>query len=751
MTTRQQLVSCGVSCALALSGSVLAADNLWDGSDSNDWNDPDNWSLNRVPVKTGFADNAAVNTLNNFPVITGTISTIPQDIFIGNGAGGNGRVDHTAGTLSSGGGNWMFIGREGGTGVYNLADTAGSGGTLTGFATGAGSLDVGGNGRLYVGGGVTGSGGNGTMNMNTSGTVTSSDLAIGARGATGLMNLDAGTVNTSGWNFIGKEEGAAGGSGTLRISGGTINNVGTRTFIGQGNSAGTMEMSGGTYNNTTVNNDTFFAVGVGNNANATTASLTMTGGTINANRAFSIGGMEAFGGNGGFTGSGKGIVTVNGASALINVTGQMFVAQGAGSTGTLNVQNGTVQMTDWLAVGRAGGTGVLNLSGGTVTKSGAGNLVLGTGTNGSGTINHTGGTLTVSSGATWLGEDALGGVGTGTYNLSGTGVANLGVLRIGQNSTAQGTFNLNGGTANIAAIQSGSTGATRVFNFNGGLLRATAASANYMEGIGRANVRDGGASIDTDGNNITINQTLEHSNIGGDNALDGGLTKSGAGTLSLGGTNTYTGKTTVQTGTLALTSTGSIGASTTIEVQAGAILDVSSVTNWTLGATQSLTGHGTVNASAGAQLAGTVGPGSSPGTLTINGATAMSGTYDYEYTGGGTAADLLDVNGAFSLTGATLSLTDLGAFNIGDKFTLAAYDSLTGMFSNYNADDALWIINGGVWLLDYNDAAPGSNGGGDLQTPGAGYGYITLTAVPEPAAVLIGSLGLLALVRRRRG
>jgi hypothetical protein len=73
------------------------------------------------------------------------------------------------------------------------------------------------------------------------------------------------------------------------------------------------------------------------------------------------------------------------------------------------------------------------------------------------------------------------------------------------------------------------------------------------------------------------------------------------------------------------------------------------------------------------------------------------------------------------------------------------------MFSNYNADDALWIINGGVWLLDYNDAAPGSNGGGDLQTPGAGYGYITLTAVPEPAAVLIGSLGLLALVRRRRG
>jgi hypothetical protein len=57
----------------------------------------------------------------------------------------------------------------------------------------------------------------------------------------------------------------------------------------------------------------------------------------------------------------------------------------------------------------------------------------------------------------------------------------------------------------------------------------------------------------------------------------------------------------------------------------------------------------------------------------------------------------------------------------------------------------------GVWLPDYNDTAPGFNGGGDLQTPPEDHGYITLTAVPEPAAALIGSLGLLALVRRRRG
>ena len=56
------------------------------------------------------------------------------------------------------------------------------------------------------------------------------------------------------------------------------------------------------------------------------------------------------------------------------------------------------------------------------------------------------------------------------------------------------------------------------------------------------------------------------------------------------------------------------------------------------------------------------------------------------------------------------------------------------------------------WRLDDNDTTPGLNRGGDLQSPGAGYGYITRTAVPEPSsAALLGGIGLLALVRRRRG
>jgi hypothetical protein len=52
----------------------------------------------------------------------------------------------------------------------------------------------------------------------------------------------------------------------------------------------------------------------------------------------------------------------------------------------------------------------------------------------------------------------------------------------------------------------------------------------------RANIRNNGAKIDTAGFNITIGQALQHSAISGDNATDGGLTKNGAGTLTLGGT-----------------------------------------------------------------------------------------------------------------------------------------------------------------------------------------------------------------------
>ena len=60
------------------------------------------------------------------------------------------------------------------------------------------------------------------------------------------------------------------------------------------------------------------------------------------------------------------------------------------------------------------------------------------------------------------------------------------------------------------------------------------------------------------------------------------------------------------------------------------------------------------------------------------------------------------------------------------------------------ADDSTLSFSGNLWKLDYNDISAGSVNGGAFASA------VTLTVIPEPATALIGSLGLLALIRRRR-
>jgi autotransporter-associated beta strand protein len=67
-----------------------------------------------------------------------------------------------------------------------------------------------------------------------------------------------------------------------------------------------------------------------------------------------------------------------------------------------------------------------------------------------------------------------------------------------------------------------------------------------MNQLDTVNVQTGGAKIDTNGQNVAINQSLGYADDG-----SGGLTKLGAGTLTINGVHTYTGPTRVTTGTLA--------------------------------------------------------------------------------------------------------------------------------------------------------------------------------------------------------
>ncbi|HWH68896.1 MAG TPA: autotransporter-associated beta strand repeat-containing protein, partial [Candidatus Sulfotelmatobacter sp.] len=170
----------------------------------------------------------------------------------------------------------------------------------------------------------------------------------------------------------------------------------------------------------------------------------------------------------------------------------------------------------------------------------------------------------------------------------------------------------------------GNAGGSGTFNFNGGLLQAApGASADFMSGLSSVNILGGGAFIDSAANNITITQDLYPDYIS-----NGGLTKLGAGSLTLAGYLYYTGPTLVSAGKLALTTHAfSLGA---ITVADGAELGLQ-VLDYA-GANLAVAGL-TLGSATGATLDFDLGsfgnPSAAPcnvsgGTLTVNGAITLN-------------------------------------------------------------------------------------------------------------------------------
>lgn len=267
---------------------------------------------------------------------------------------------------------------------------------------------------------------------------------------------------------------------------------------------------------------------------------------------------------------------ITNSSATLNSTGaEIWVGNGAGNNATMNMSGGAINCVNWLAIGRSGGSGTLNMLGGSITKTTiTGNIVIsgGSASGQTGLLSQSGGTVTNLDSQTWVGES-----GTGTYTISGSAVADLGLVNVGTLNAVNsvGIVNLDGGTFAAKQIIKGGAAASGTLNFNGGTLKANTAAtgATFLQGMSAANVRDGGAIIDTNAQDITIAQLLQHSVIDGDAAVDGGLTKNGAGKLTLSASNTYTGDTTVSAGTLSLAAAALADTSDVI-IASGATLDL---------------------------------------------------------------------------------------------------------------------------------------------------------------------------------
>jgi autotransporter-associated beta strand protein len=484
-------------------------------------------------------------------------------------------------------------------------------------------------------------------------------------GSYGFAKTGNGTLTLNGTENIG---------GGLTINAGAVNISGGSTTFGSGTSSvGYLTGSG----NLTMTGGTLAMAGElrvgGSDQNG--SKYVATGAVTVANATLSVGALTVARGNY-LDNSISGTVMLNSGGTLISTNDAILQFAGSGR-GKLALNGGNFIVgptaTKWLMVGYYdSGAGELDITNGNLFLDNGSSLKMcRSGNTGGNVVNQVGGDVTFYSDA----GVTIGGGGDLDLNYAG-------------GATSTNTYNLNGGTLTVPSVIVTSGMGSGTFNFNGGTLKSAATSTTFMQGLTRVNIRNFGAKIDTAGASITISQALLHSAISGDFITDGGLTKNGAGTLTLGNTNTYTGSTIINAGTLALGSASSIANSRSISLVGGAVFDVSAVTGGcALGAVQTLSGSGFV--SGAVAINGTIAPGASgtTGTLTLSNSPVLNGVtlIKVNRNNGAPLNDQVNLPSSAITYGGTLTVSNIGApLTAGDSFQIFSAANYNGTFTTLN-------------------------------------------------------------------
>ena len=291
---------------------------------------------------------------------------------------------------------------------------------------------------------------------------------------------------------------------------------------------------------------------VGQSTSGAEFRISGNGGSLDVvSGSFDGGGYDSF-----FVGySGTAIMNIRNAGTVVGAgDGTIRVGNTSSGTGTINVYDGKLNSRDTMYVGSGGGTGTVNVLGGEFyhDASYGDQIYVGDGSGGVGTITVSGGTMTLGRAGGYSGAKVQfgrnGGAGTLDINSGGTVVLNR---------EFTGGFTL--GTAGTGTI-----------NFNGGRVQTTWNRTLADTGVEYL-VKAGGANVETtSGVTLTLATALLQSPV----SPGGGLIKSGAGSLVLNGTNTYTGATTVSNGVLRLTHPQCLNRRTEVRIVSGASVDL---------------------------------------------------------------------------------------------------------------------------------------------------------------------------------
>ena len=560
--------------------------------------------------------------------------------------GGNGGAGGTSPVSVIGGSPVSFVG------VTAVGFSGGAGGSVTGLGGGGGG-GVGGYGVLLGGSanltlqgfGSTVTGGSGGTGGSSSGGGRGGNggdggAGIGIVGSNVTLTISPGVSITGGTGGLGGISDAgngtngAAGAGILvgaggGVSGVVINNSGkilgataAAPAINILNDSSVTLTSGNATSGLTGNIAVNGFLTLAQTANSTTIANTITDGTggnggvgINTSGGFSVtlSGANTYSG-GTFLNSGTLVIGNNSALGTGNLA--MLSGTTLGSNGSFAITN-PIQMSGASFFAPAAST-TLTLGGaisdgtspGFLVATGPGNLIL------SAANSYTGGT-TVTNGTLQISGHGTLGATTGTLGVSG------GTLDLGNTTQTTGALTLIGGTIQNGTLNSSS------FGVQAGTVTAI---------------------------------------LGG----TGALTKTGSGTVTLDGANTYSGGTFLNTGSLFIDNSSALGTGN-VTMQAGTTLAPSvGVLEIKLATFFALLGDPTFAPAAGSTLilSGVIANGSSPGTLDKTGAGTLVLAGNNTYTGPTNVnAGTLDVTG---------SIANSSSVNVAKGATLTG----TGTFGN---------------------------------------------------------------------